>query len=168
MRFSRASAIKSAISSISSSFIPRVVTAGVPTADTAGFENRIGVERDRVFVHGDSGAIEHFLRFFPVQIFRAKIDKHQMIVGAAGNDAVTVFGQTGCESFGVGHDLPLIIAELRLKRFVKTNRFGRDHVHERAALDARENRRVDLLWRIVPGTSRSRRAVRANSCAWWW
>ena len=83
---------------------------------------------------------------------RAKIDQHEMIVGAAGNDAVTMLGQTGGERFGVDDDLALVIAELRLERFVKTNRLGGDDVHERSALHAGENSRIDLLWRIVPGT----------------
>ena len=106
----------------------------------------------RVFVHGDAGAVEDFLRFFAVDLFRPKIDQHEVIVGAAGDDAVTVFGQAGGERLGIDHDLSLIIAELRLERFVETNRLGRDDVHERAALDAGEDGRVDLLWRIFPGT----------------
>ena len=52
-------------------------------ADTARFERRAGVERDGVFVDGDPGAIENFLSFFAVEVLGAKIDKHQMIVGAA-------------------------------------------------------------------------------------
>jgi len=60
-------------------------------ADTAGLERRAGIERNGVFVHRNAGAIENFLRFFSVEILRAKIDKHQMIVGSTGDDAITVF-----------------------------------------------------------------------------
>src|SRR5439155_3096815 len=104
-------------------------------ADASGFERRAGVERNRILVYGNSRAIENFLRFFSVEVLRAKIDKHQVIIGAAGDDAVTVLGDAGGERFRVHHDLALIIAELRLQRFVETNRFGGDHVHQRTALD---------------------------------
>src|SRR5206468_5828217 len=40
---------------------------------------------------------------------------------------------------------PLIIAKLRLQGFVKTYRFGGDHVHQRSALNARKNGGVNLL-----------------------
>src|SRR2546430_7271060 len=36
-------------------------------------------------VHGDAGPVENFLRFLPVDFFRAKIDKHEVIISAAGN-----------------------------------------------------------------------------------
>src|SRR6266567_739440 len=68
-----------------------------------------------------------------------------MIIGAAGDDAVTMFGQAGGKCFGVHYNLPLIIAELRLERFMKANGFRRDHMHERAALHSGENGRVDLF-----------------------
>jgi hypothetical protein len=73
---------------------------------------------------------------FAVNFFRAQIDQHQMIVGAAADDAITVLGQTGGQRFRVDHNLALIIAELRLERFVETNRFGGNDVHERSALNA--------------------------------
>src|SRR5439155_21942324 len=38
-----------------------------------------------------------------------------------------------------------IFAELRLERFMKANGFRCDHMHERAALYARENGRIDLF-----------------------
>ncbi len=89
--------------------------------------------------------IENFLRFFAVDFLRAEIDEHQVVVGAAGDDAVAVFGETSGERFRVDHDLALVFAELRLERFVKADRLCGDDVHERTALDAGENGRVDLL-----------------------
>jgi hypothetical protein len=85
------------------------------------------------------------LRLLPVNFLWPKVDKHQVIVGAARNNAITVLSQSGRERFGVSDDLPLIFPELRLKRFVKTNRFRCNHMHERAALHSREKRRVDLF-----------------------
>src|SRR5204863_5367564 len=114
-------------------------------ADTTRLEDWISIEGDPVLVYGDAGAIENFLRLFAVNFLRAKIDEHQMIIGAAGDDAVTMFGQAGSKRFGIQDNLPLIFAELRLERFMKANGFRCDHVHERAALHARENGRIDLL-----------------------
>ena len=56
-----------------------------------------------------------------------------------------MIGETGGERFRIQDYLPLIFAELRLERFVKTDRFGGNHVHERAALHAGEEGRVDDL-----------------------
>ena len=89
------------------------------------------------------------MRFFAVNFLRAKIDQHEMIVGAAGNDAITVVRQTGCECLGIDHNLALIIAERRLQRFMKTNRFRRDNMHERSALDSGKNSRVDLFRKFL-------------------
>ena len=68
-----------------------------------------------------------------------------MIVGAAGNNAVTVFRQTGSERLSVDDHLPLIIAELRLERFVETNRFCSNDMHQRSTLNAGKDGRVDLF-----------------------
>src|ERR1700758_2763775 len=68
-----------------------------------------------------------------------------MSIGAAGDDAVAVFRQARSERLRVEHDLPLIVAELRLERFVKAYRLRRYDMHERSALHTWENRRVDLL-----------------------
>src|SRR4249919_2388237 len=68
-----------------------------------------------------------------------------MIVGAARNNSITVFGDAGGERLSVNYYLSLVFAELRLQRFVETNRFCRDDVHERAPLHAWKNRGVDLL-----------------------
>ena len=65
---------------------------GGADADAAGFEDGVGVERDAVLVHGDAGAVEDFLGDLAVQIFRAQIDEHEVVVGAAGGDAVAVPG----------------------------------------------------------------------------
>src|SRR5207302_9592251 len=105
----------------------------------------IAIEAERIFVYGDPGAIESFLRLLPVTSLRAKIDKHKVIIRAARHDPVTMLGEPGRKSLGINDDLPLILAELRLKSFVKTNCFRRDHVHERTALHSGKKCRIDLF-----------------------
>ena len=117
--------------------------------DTTRLEDWIGIEWDAVFVNRDAGPVENFLCFFAVNFLWAKIDEHQMIIGAARDDAITMFGQAGGKRFGVEYNLPLIFAELRLKRFMKANGFCRDHMHERAALHAGENGRIELLGKFL-------------------
>ena len=117
--------------------------------DTTRLEDWIGIERDAVLVNCDAGPVENFLCFFAVNFLWAKIDEHQMIIGASRDDAITMFGQAGGKRFGVEYNLPLIFAELRLKRFMKANGFCRDHMHERAALHAGENGRIELLGKFL-------------------
>jgi hypothetical protein len=74
---------------------------GRAETDPARLKNRIGVERNGVLVHGDAGAVERLLRLFPIDFFWAKIDQHEMIIGAAGNDAVAMFCDAGGERFGI-------------------------------------------------------------------
>ena len=52
-------------------------------------------------------------------------------------------------ALSVQNNLALIFAELRLQRFMKANRFRCDHMHERAALHAWENGRIDLLGKFL-------------------
>src|SRR6266481_8921052 len=68
-----------------------------------------------------------------------------MVVGAAGNDSITVLADARGERFRIDHYLSLIFAKLRLERFMKANGFRSDNVHEWAALHPRENGRIDLL-----------------------
>ena len=85
------------------------------------------------------GAIEHFLRDLAVDLLRPQINQHEVIVGSAGDNAEAMLRHARGERLGVQHHLPLIFAEARLQRLVETNRLRRDHVHERAALDAGED-----------------------------
>ncbi len=125
--------------------MPRVVTAGVPTRMPPGLKGEL-VSNGIAFLFTVMPArSSDFLRFFAVQVFRAKINQHEVVVGAAGNDAITVLAEPRGERFGVDHYLPLIFAKLRLERFMKANGFGSDDVHQWAALDARENGRIDLF-----------------------
>src|SRR5215813_10243696 len=56
-----------------------------------------------------------------------------------------MLGQAGGKGFSIQDDLPLIFAELRLKRFMETNSFCGNHMHQRATLNSRKNGGVDLF-----------------------
>lgn len=71
--------MRSAISIISSSFIPRVVTAGVPI-ECLLKRDLLGIKWDSVFVNGDSGVVECLLGNFAVEFVRTQIHEHHMIV----------------------------------------------------------------------------------------
>ena len=60
-------------------------------ADATGLEDWICIKWDAVFVYCDAGPVENFLCFFAVNFLWAKIDEHQMIVGTAARDSVTMF-----------------------------------------------------------------------------
>src|SRR5204862_4871329 len=61
------------------------------------------------------------------------------------HDSVTVLAQTCSEGLSVDNNLALVVAKLWLERFMKTNRFRSDNVHEGAALDSRKDHGIDLL-----------------------
>jgi hypothetical protein len=55
------------------------------------------------------------------------------------------------------------------QRLAESDRLGGDDVHQRPALQAREDRRVDLLGdRLVIGQDHAAARARAASCGWWW
>ena len=54
--------------------------------------------------------------------------------------------QRAGQRVGVLHHLLLIDLELGRQRLAECHRLGRDHVHQRTALQAREDRRIDLLF----------------------
>src|SRR5258705_420252 len=55
-------------------------------ADTRCDRGLLGIERDRVFVAGDVGAIESFFRGTAGDLLGTEVAQHQMRVGPAGDD----------------------------------------------------------------------------------
>src|SRR3954451_21949275 len=51
-----------------------------------GDERLLGVGRDAVLVGGDGGADQRLLGNIALQALRPKVDQHQMVIGAAGDD----------------------------------------------------------------------------------
>ena len=67
---------------------------------------------------------------------REHVDEHQVIVGAAADQAEAAGDQHGREPAGVDHDLLLILDEGRFGGFLQAHGLGRDDVHQRPALHA--------------------------------
>ena len=67
-----------------------------------------------------------------------------MIVRAAGGNRVTVLTERRGKCLGVVGDGPRVKLEFGLKGFAEGDRLGRDHMHQRSALEARKYRRIDF------------------------
>ena len=61
---------------------------------------------------------------------------------------------------GVGDDLSLVVLELGLQGLEERDRLGGDDVHQRPALRAREDQRVELLRQLVVGAGEDQAAAR--------
>ena len=73
-----------------------------------------------------------------------------MAFGAAGDDAQAAFDQLFRHRRRVDFDLFGVFFKLRLQCFFECNGFGRNHVHQRAALQAGENGGIEgFLVRVV-------------------
>ena len=68
-----------------------------------------------------------------------------MGVRASGDEIQPARQQRFRQGLRIGHDLRGVGFEFRLKRLPERDRLRGDHVHERASLDAGENRGVDLF-----------------------
>ena len=68
-----------------------------------------------------------------------------MVVGAAGDDIETVTAQRFRQRLGVLDDVLGVDLEVRAQRLGEGDGLGGDDVHQRAALQAGEDRRVHLL-----------------------
>ena len=67
-----------------------------------------------------------------------------MVVRPAGNDADASVHQAAAERLGIVQDVLLINTEIVAQRFLKADRLRRDHMHQRAALGAGEDRLVEV------------------------
>src|SRR4029079_14036391 len=80
-----------------------------------------------------------------VGILLAKVEEHQMIVGAAGDELLTPGDERFGESLGVVEDALLVGLEVGLEGFAECGGLGGDDVHEWATLQTGEDGGVDLL-----------------------
>ena len=144
-----------------------------------------GVERDGVLVDRDADVVEEGLRLAAGHAQRGHVHEHEVVVRAAA----TRGGRRPARSSRRGRRAFSIVrawsrAELVRVGQLERDRLGRDDVHQRAALDAREDALVDACAReFLPsagksarssppagprGRRRGRRAGRAGSCGSWW
>ena len=84
------------------------------------------------------------LRVAPGHAEGAHVHQHQVVVGAARDQAEALLGQRGGQRLRVVDHLLLIRLERGLKRLLEGDRLGGDDVHQRAALRAGEDGLVDL------------------------
>ena len=137
--------------SISGSFMPRVVKAGVPMRMPLVTRGRPLVEGDGVLVDGDAGLIQGLFRLQAGEPGGSQVQQDEMGVGAARHQAVPLADKFPGQGPGVGHDLLLIAPERRPLGFLEGHCLGGDDVHEGAALDPRENLAVQAPCRIGVG-----------------
>ena len=114
-------------------------------ADAARDHRRILIERDRVLVDRDARLAQRRLRHFAGDPLGEDIDEHEVVVGAAADEAEARGGQHTRELFRVRDDLLLVGDERRLRRFLEAHRFGCDDVHQRTALHAGEHGAIEIL-----------------------
>ena len=78
-----------------------------------------------------------------VGVERAQIDEHQVVVGAAADEAEPLADERLGERARVEHDLLGVLLELRLQRLEERDGLAGDDVLERTALPSGEHRLVD-------------------------
>ena len=126
-----------------------------------GHKGFLRVVGHRILVDGDVSAAQRFLGGFAGDAFADHVDQHQMVFGAAGDDLVAAGDDGIGHRLRILHHLLLIGFELGLQRFLERNRLGRDHVHQRAALDARKHDALQFLFDFRIGFGDDDAAARA-------
>uniref|UniRef100_A0A0N4ZIZ9 PE-PGRS family protein n=1 Tax=Parastrongyloides trichosuri TaxID=131310 RepID=A0A0N4ZIZ9_PARTI len=113
--------------------------------DARGDGEGRGVERHAVLVAGHQRLLELMLGGLAGHALGTQVDQHQVVVGAARDDVEAALDEHAGHGLGVLHHLLLVGLELRLQRFLEGHGLGGDDVLQRAALQAGEDGRVDLL-----------------------
>src|SRR5690606_12741123 len=130
-------------------------------AQAGGDEGRARVVRYGVLVHGDEGAAQGSVRILAGDVLLDQGQQEQVVPGAAGNHVEAAFDEYLGHGLGVLHHLLLVGLELRLQGFLEAHGLGGDHVHQRAALAAREYGGVQLLLDLFVGLGQDQAAARA-------
>ena len=158
------------ISRISSSPMPRVVSAGVPMRMpevTIGGRSSNGID---VLVHRDAGAVQRVLAVLPGERPGREVDQHQVVVGAAAaRGASPARCSASASAAAFVDDLLLAGLELGLERSPKATALP-----AMTCISGPPWMPGKTAWSTVLRVARSRaqdqagRAGRAASCAWWW
>ena len=106
------------------------------------------------------GAPERRLGRLAGEALGPQIDQHQVVVGAAGHDGDSRRRcSVSASALAFSTTCLRVNLELRPQRLAEGDRLGGDDVHQRAALQAGEDRRIDLLGDVlVVGEDHARRA----------
>ena len=118
---------------------------GRSKADARGDGGLFGIKRNAVLVAGDMRPAQGLFGGIALHALGAQIDQHQVGVSAARHGAKPALHQLIRQRLRIADHLGLIDLEIRTQRLAKSHGLGRDHMHQRAALDAGEDRRIDLL-----------------------
>ena len=89
---------------------------GRADADAARHHRRVLIEGDGVLVDGDAGLVERGLGDLAGDALREHVHEHQVIVGAAADEAEAGGRQTRRQPLRVGDDLPLVGRKRRRRR----------------------------------------------------
>jgi len=141
---------------------------GCADANSRGFERRVRVVGNGILVYGDTGLAEGQFSFRAENAFLENVDKHQVIVSAAGDDAETCFLQGKRKRLGVADDLRGVGLEVGAQRFAKGHGLGGDDMHEWTALLTWEDGLVNGGSETLPGKDQAgarpaQRLVRGGS-----
>ena len=140
------SVIHLAICRISASFMPRVVSAGVPMRMPDGSSGLRGSNGIMFLLTVMPAASRACSACLPVTPLAVDVHEHQVVVGPAGDERGT---RPRCSSsastFALAITCAAYVLERRLQRLAEGDRLRRDDVHERPALHAGEDGRVDLV-----------------------
>ena len=145
--------ISAAIRAISPGPIPAVVSAAEPRRRPEVMNGERGssgmVLRLQVIPARSSDLLGHLAGQLGVE--GPQVDQHHVVVGAPRTPAGTPRRPAPRPSaLALATTRRGVRGELRPRRFGERHRLGRDDVLERAALQAREDRRVDLLGQVLP------------------
>src|SRR5579872_5142617 len=125
---------------------------GGAEAQPARHEGRARVVGDLVAVARDAGPVEGLLGHLAGQlgVEVAEVDEDEVVLGPARGEPEALGDERLGEGLGVRHDLGGVLLEGRLHGLLEGDSLGGDHVVERAALQAREDRRVDRAGEVGP------------------
>ena len=118
--------------------------------DTAGHKRFFLIEWNRVFIAGDVDFIQQGFRFLACNLIgRFHIGQDEMIIRAAGYDPQSFLLERFAESLAICDNLARIVNKFRFQRFAEAHGFSSDHMHQRAALDSREDVAIEILGKFL-------------------
>ncbi len=115
--------------------------SGSTEAKPGSSERTTGIERNHILISSNISGDEGLFSGLTGEIgeFSTEVDEHQVIVGTAGDQLITLSNESSRHSGSVSNDLFLVIFILRPESLAESNSLSSDHVFQRAALDTGKN-----------------------------